>query len=61
MVLTTFRQVPVEQRYPDKVQPSPEGRNDADTGDTGAIVADSAGSGTVTNANTAPIDTPIAK
>ncbi|MHB8380337.1 MAG: hypothetical protein ACYDB2_10585, partial [Acidimicrobiales bacterium] len=37
-------QVPVGQWYPDKIQPSPEGKKVADTGDVEGIVVDPASS-----------------
>ena len=64
MVRSTFMQVPAEQWYPDKIQPSPEGRKDADTGDTGdteAIVVDPAGGGVATDTHTVARNTKNAK
>jgi hypothetical protein len=40
-------QTPDEQWYPDKIQPSPEGRKDADTGEVVAIVVDPASGATM--------------
>jgi hypothetical protein len=42
-VLFTSMHTPGEQWYPDKIQPSPEGRKDADTGDAEVIGVDRGG------------------
>jgi hypothetical protein len=61
MVRLTARQTPVEHRYPVKIQPSPEGRKDADTGDEAMTVVEPALAGTtniavrMNAANNAPV------
>ena len=42
MVLFTAEQTPVEQWYPERIQPSPVGRKVADTGDAVAVVEEPA-------------------
>jgi hypothetical protein len=54
-------QVPAAQWYPDKIQPSPEGRNDTDTGDAEAIVVDPAGGEVATDTHTVVRNTLSAK
>ena len=58
IVLFTAMQTLVEQWYPDKIQPSPEGRNDADTGDVVAFVVDAASGEVATMAKTVARERP---